>query len=239
MNEIKIWNSTLEAAMKLPFVNVNRQEFLKKELSQHCSQEDIIAILEGSKRVIDVVSKDKMERIAQGSIKYHLTIVTSTSAIAGIPGGWWAAGTIPTDIAQFFGHALCLSQKLLYLYGFEDLNGGEEKITDNALQILTLFIGVMMGSQAAEVGIKKLLVMVAKGVPTQLSKKAVTKTALYQLVKQIAKFLGVKLSKDSFLKGVGKFIPILGAPISGALTYWTFRPMARRLKDYLSKNYTD
>lgn len=236
MDELKLWDSTLEAALKLPFVNVDRSNFLSKELRLFCSEEDVVAIVNGTKTTVDTLSKDRIERIAQGVINYHLTVVTSTSALAGIPGGWAMAGTIPADIAQFFGHILCMTQKLLYLYGFADLNDKKGGLTDEATQILTIFVGVMFGSQAAVNGLKELLAMAAKGIPTQLAKVAITKTTTYQLFKQVAKFLGVKLSKDTFLKGVGKVIPLVGAPISGAITYYTFKPMAMKLKKYLSEN---
>ena len=128
---------------------------------------------------------------------------------------------------------------MLYLYGFDDLNDKNGGLTDEAKQILTVFIGLMFGSQAAVSGLKELLAMAAKGVPTQLAKVAITKTTIYQLSKQVAKFIGVKLSKDTFLKGVGKLIPLVGAPISGTLTYFTFKPMAMKLKKYLSGNEFD
>ena len=236
MDELNLWDSTLEAALKLPIVNVNRTNFLSKELKPYCTEENIMAIIDGTKTTTNILSKDRIERIAQGVINYHLTVVTSTSALAGIPGGWAMAGTIPADLAQFFAHILCMTQKMLYLYGFDDLNDKNGGLTDEAKQILTVFIGLMFGSQAAVSGLKELLAMAAKGVPTQLAKVAITKTTIYQLSKQVAKFIGVKLSKDTFLKGVGKLIPLVGAPISGTLTYFTFKPMAMKLKKYLSGN---
>lgn len=236
MDELNLWDSTLEAALKLPIVNVDRANFLSKELKPYCTEENIMAIIDGAKTTTNTLSKDRIERIAQGVINYHLTIVTSTSALAGIPGGWAMAGTIPADLAQFFAHILCMTQKMLYLYGFDDLNDKNGGLTDEAKQILTVFIGLMFGSQAAMNGLKEILAMAAKGVPTQLAKLAITKTTIYQLSKQVAKFIGVKLSKDTFLKGVGKLIPLVGAPISGTLTYFTFKPMAMKLKKYLSGN---
>ena len=60
-----------------------------------------------------------------------------------------------------------------------------------------------------------------------------TKYAIYNISKQVAKWIGVKLTKDSFSRGVSKVIPLIGAPISAGLTYWTFKPMANKLKKYL------
>ena len=41
------------------------------------------------------------------------------------------------------------------------------------------------------------------------------------------------MTKDIFAKGVSKAIPVLGAAISGGLTYVTYKPMAEKLKRYL------
>ena len=73
----------------------------------------------------------------------------------------------------------------------------------------------------------------AKEIVKRLPKYALTKTVIYPIVKQVAKWIGVKLTKDSFAKGLGKVVPILGGVISGGLTYVTFRPGAKKLKNTL------
>lgn len=61
------------------------------------------------------------------------------------------------------------------------------------------------------------------------------KTSWYPIVKKIAAWLGVKITKDSIGKAAGKIIPLLGAAVSGTLTYATFRPMAKKLKNELAQ----
>ena len=73
----------------------------------------------------------------------------------------------------------------------------------------------------------------AKEIVKRLPKYALTKTVIYPIVKLVAKWIGVKLTKDSFAKGLGKVVPILGGVISGGLTYVTFRPGAKKLKNTL------
>ena len=46
---------------------------------------------------------------------------------------------------------------------------------------------------------------------------------------------GIKLTKDTFARGVSKVIPLIGVPISTGLTYWTFKPMVNRLKKSLDE----
>lgn len=230
-NEVDLWNKAMNMAMAIPFVKVNREEFIKKELSPFCTPEQIqVAISETPIKVLNV---GQISKIANGCIKYHLTLVCSASALAGIPGGWAMAGTIPADIAQFYAHVFALTQKMLYIYGWPDLQNEEGKLTDEAAQILTLFTGVMMGSQVASEALKQLANAFAKQVAVRLPKQALTKYAIYNISKQVAKWIGIKLTKDSFSKGISKVIPLIGAPISAGLTYWTFKPMANKLKKYL------
>src|SRR5207247_5891186 len=85
------------------------------------------------------ISKGITSQIANGSIKLHLAQVTSLSFLAGLPGGWWMAGTIPADLAQFSYQAVQLSQKLAYIYGWPELYT-EDELDHATVQALTLHI---------------------------------------------------------------------------------------------------
>ena len=54
-------------------------------------------------------------------------------------------------------------------------------------------------------------------------------------MKKVAQLLGFKMTKRIFANGVGKAVPILGGLLSGSLTYFTFKPSANRLQNYLGK----
>ena len=232
-NEVTIWNKVMGAALSMPGVKVDRDDFLKKELKNYCSPEQLNLAI--SSRPINGVSKEIIDRIANACINGHTTKVTTISAVAGIPGEFAMAGTIPADMAQYYWHVFVLAQKLAYLYGFPDLRDENGNLTDTASDMLTLFVGVMMGASAANQAIKGLAKEFAKQVIKRLPQKALTKTMYYPIIKQIAKWIGVKLTKDTFAKGLGKVIPILGGVISGGLTLATFRPSAKRLQHKLQE----
>lgn len=234
MEVTELWNKTLHAAIKLPFVGINRNEFLTKELQPYCTQEQIELAINDSP--IKVLSKRQIDRIANGCINYHTTIVCATSALSGLPGGWFMAATIPADIAQFYGHVFALIQKLLYLYGWRDLQDEKGKLSDEMANTLTIFVGVMMGSYEAIQGVNTLAKAVAGQAVKRIPRIALTQYGFYNIAKQVGKWIGIKLTKDSFAKGVGKAIPLVGAPVSAALTYWTFKPMATKLKRQLDSN---
>lgn len=228
---IAVWNNVLTAALKIPGVNVNRDTYLKKELEHFYSAETVDYVikngLENSK-----VDKKVLDKIAKAAINYHTTMATGLSFAAGLPGGWWMAATIPADLAQFYAQIILVAQKLAYIYGWGDFS--TEEVTDEYRSIITLFIGVMSGAQAAEEGVKVVAEIAAKQVAKKLPQLALTKSAIYNVVKKVATFIGIKMTKDSFAKGLSKAVPIIGGIISGSITVATFKPMSKKLQKYLS-----
>ncbi len=229
-----VWFDIVRKVLSIPGARVNRALFLKDTLRPHLEEEVIIEAVESTPKKAGIDSKI-IERVAKGSINFHVTICTSTSFAAGLPGSWWIVGTIPADITQYFFHTVVLCQKLLYLYGWPDLFDDEEinSVDEETLLKITLFLGVMMGANGANKAVAKLAEEFAKEVVKRLPKYALTKYAVYNISKQIAKWIGVKLTKETFAKQIGKAIPVLGGFISGSITFLTLRPMAKRLQKHL------
>ena len=226
--ELALWDKVMNGALKMPMVKVDRTAFLTKEFSMYNNADQL-----RDKRPIDLFDAEAIERAARGVINSHLTKATVASTAAGIPGGLVMAATMPADIAQYYWHVLVVAQKLGYLYGWPDLLDDKGQITEGTRNVLTLFVGVMFGAQAAS----KLVGEIAKRVSLQAAKRlpqqALTKTVYYPVVKQVAKWIGVKMTKDTFGRGVGKAIPILGGVLSGAITAFSFKPMAEKLQKHL------
>lgn len=227
---VSLWNKVLATSLKLPFVKVDRQEFLTKELSKFCTPMEVMTALDDTP--LKVLSKKEIDKLANQCISYHLTMVCGTSALMGLPGGWWMAGTIPTDLTQFYGQILALMQKLIYLYGWPSLTDVNNQLDDESLNIMTLFVGAMMGNKVAVEALTKVVGQVSKNAGMKISEGV-----LAQYTIKIAQWIGINMTKESFAKGVGKVLPLVGAPISATITYYTFRPMAKRLKAHLDDLY--
>ncbi|WP_052190480.1 hypothetical protein [Chitinibacter sp. ZOR0017] len=233
-----ILNNVLRGALNIPGAKINRAEYLKTELSKRVpSQQVELAITRGVKHA--AIPPSIIRDIALSSIQWHRAGVTSASAVAGLPGGWWMAATIPADLTQFFYHVVVILQKLAYLHNWPELfqEGGE--LDDETLYVLTLFVGVMFGSSEANKVLYRLSEMLATETANRLPKLALTKYGIYNLTKQIAKWLGVKLTKEKFAQGVSKAIPILGAIISGGMTWVSFSQMSNKLLQSLEKRACD
>jgi len=228
MSESNSWDKVMNLALSMPMVKVDRNTFLMNEFSMYDNADQL-----RDKRPIDLFDDEVIERAARGVINSHLTKATVTSTAAGIPGGLAMAATMPADIVQYYWHVLVVAQKLGYLYGWPDLLDDKGQITEGTRNVLTLFVGIMFGAQAAT----KLVTEIAKRVSMQAAKRlpqqALTKTMYYPVIKQVAKWIGFKMTKDTFGRGVGKAIPILGGVLSGAITAFSFKPMAEKLHKHL------
>jgi len=174
-----------------------------------------------------------IDDITKKCITYETNKVSSISFVSGIPGGFAMLGTVPADTIQYFGHVMRILQKLIYLYGWEELIDVEHNIDDDTLNLLTLFIGIMFGVQAATGTITKISASAATRASKTIAAKTLTKGTLYPLVKKVSTILGVKMTKEIFAKNISKAIPVVGGIASGGITYATFKPMSNRLQKYL------
>lgn len=93
----------------------------------------------------------------------------------------------------------------------------------------------MFGAQAAADAVGKVAEIVAAAVVRRLPQKALTQGVIYPIVKKVAIYLGVQMTKETFAKGVGKVVPVIGGVVSGGITLATFRPMSAKLRNYLAK----
>ena len=226
------FETMLVEATKLPMVKIDRESFLRKELQDRYTKEIVEKAIQYNPAYAGICAED-INKIAKSCITAETMKVTTISAAAGLPGGLAIIGTIPADLAQYFGHILRILQKLIYLYGWSDLGLDSKELNDETMNLLTLFIGVMFGVNGVVGTINKLTVQVAKQIAKKLPQKALTKGMIYPIVKKIATLLGAKMTKQIFARGVAKVIPILGAVISGGMTFISFKPMSEKLREYL------
>jgi hypothetical protein len=215
-------------------VRIHREAYLRSALARHCSEEDIRRAIEETPAAAGI-TVEILDKVANDSIRYETAKVSALSAAAGIPGLFALPATVPADTAQYIGHMLRIAQKLAYLYSWPELFSDEGDDADDAtMGVLTLFFGVMFGTQSANAAVGKVAGMMSEQVAKKLPQKALTQGVVYPMVKKIAAYLGVKITKDSFAKSVSKAIPLVGAAVSGGLTFATYLPMAKRLKKHLA-----
>lgn len=228
------FTQVLDAAAKLPGVRINRATYLRTALKRHCTEEQIRSAIADTPAAAGIPLKVIME-VANTSITYETSKVTGFSTLAGIPGGLAIIGTVPADLAQYMGHMLRIAQKLAYIYSWPDLfTDADDEIDEATESMLTLFVGVMFGVQIAQGGVAKVANMIAANVAKKLPQRALTQGIIYPIVKRVAGHLGVSMTKQLFANGIAKFIPVVGAVLSGGLTLGTFLSMSKRLQKHLA-----
>lgn len=223
----------LAESAKLPMVKINRELFLRKELRGQYSQENVEKAIQYNPAYAGISVED-INKIAKSSITAETRAVTVLSAVAGLPGGFTIIGTVPVDLTQYFAHILRILQKLIYLYGWDDLNLDSKEMKEETKNLLTLFVGIMFGINGAVNIVNKLAAQVAKQVAKKLPQKTLTKGIIYPIVKKVATLLGIQMTKQIFARGIAKAVPVIGAVTSGGLTFATFKHMSEKLRKYLA-----
>lgn len=231
-NEEKFALKVIESAIKLPFVKVNRTEFLAKHFPKNINK----VIEEGPQSVF---KKKELDKVADKVINAAVIKSSSLSFAAGLPGGLAVGATIPADMAQFYGYVLKLAQEIAYIYGHKDLFNENNELDEDARNKLILYLGAMLGVSAATSTVRVLSKQAANQASKTISQKALTKTFYYPILKKVLKTFGVKLTKDTFAKGISKTIPVLGGVVSGGMNFFSLKPMARKFKNQLSDSLND
>ncbi len=223
----------VKRAAKLKGVRIDRDVFLRTELTKHCPSSVVDEAVETTTQLAGV-SMEVMDKVADSAIDLETKKVAGLSALAGIPGGLAMIGTIPADLVNYFAHVLRIEQKLAYIYGWQSFLDDDDEIDDETMYKLILFLGVIMQVGGINISLTNFAARTAAvGIAKTIEKQALTKTFWYPILKKVMAALGVKVTKSSFAGVMAKGVPIVGGAISGGITWVTFKPGARSLKNHL------
>ena len=239
-NPITLAN-VISAAIQVPGIRVDREAFLREQFKGT----DAVALgsILASGPVAAGCDRDTLRKKADKVILGNAVISTGASFLAGLPGGWAMAVTIPTDLLQFYGAALKTAQETAYLYGEPDLWEGDTPDEERITNQLTLYIGVMLGvSGAAQTVRLTSSALAQQAAAGKLPDKVSTKAFCYPVIRTVIRFFAKTLTKTSLVRGVSKIIPVIGGVVSGGITFASLKPMGDRLKDTFDKahfSYSD
>lgn len=219
--------------LRIPGVHIDREDFLRKQFMKNYSN-DVIQDAVKFNPAHAGITVEEIDNIADQVIQYERNCVSGISLALGAPGGAAIFATLPTDIAQYYGYMLRAIQKLLYLYGFPEINvENGVNIDDETMNLITLCLGVMYGVEGSVANIKVLSNALRKGVEKKLLQKALTKGTFYPIVKKISRWFGVYMTKQVFAGFFRKAIPVVGGVVGGGITYLSFKPCCDNLKKSL------
>ncbi|MFT9032686.1 MAG: EcsC family protein [Leuconostoc mesenteroides] len=236
INKESVALNVINESLKLPFIKVDRSDFLTKTFSNKI--DDMPKLFKEGPQAF--FSKEELDRITSNVINSNVLKSSSISFASGLPGGVAIAATIPADMAQFYGYSLKLAQEISYVYGYQNIWANQDELTEDAKNTLILYLGIMFGVSSAGSTIRILSNKLALQALKQLPNKTLTKHLYFTILKKVLAIFGTKLTKATFAKGVSNVIPVVGGVLSGSMNYLSLKPMANKLKDELGKsvNYT-
>lgn len=220
--------------LRTPGIGIDRTDFITKEFSRKYSKEIIEKVIE-TNPLNAGISLEEINLVADNVITFERNCVTGISTVLGAPGGAAMVATIPADIIQYYGYMLRAAQKLMYLYGFPEIDVNEkgQAFDTETLNLLIVCLGVMYGVAGASNAIKAMAKALSIGVERKLINTALTKGTIYPIVKNVAKWFGIKMTKEVFAGFFKKAIPVIGGIIGGGITFVSFKPCCDKLKKSL------
>ena len=224
----------LSKVVRVRGVRINRDEFLRQELSKLHMSDDAIASAIDSNPLLAGVALTEIDRIADEAISYETNKSAAISFVAGIPGGFAMLGTIPADLMQYYAHALRIMQKLAYLYGWGELLPDSRDADDDTLGVLAVFFGVMLGVGGAAQSLTAFARVAAKtAYQNHATKRALMSITWYPVVKHSLRLIGINITKSTAAKGFSKIVPVIGGFVSSGLTFMALQSQSALLKEHL------
>ena len=223
----------LKKIVRFPGVRINRDEFLRQELTKLRASEEVIERALATSPALAGVPLLALDTLADETITYETNKSAALSFAAGLPGGFAMLGTIPADLMQYYAHALRIMQKLAYLYGWRDLLADVDE-DDEMLGVLAVFFGVMLGVGGAAQSLTAFARIDAKtAYQKHVTKRALMSITWYPVVKYSLRVIGINITKSSFTKGASKIVPVIGGFVSSGLTFMALQTQSARLKGHL------
>ena len=239
----------MDSIGKIESARVDRKSFLKRVFENEVDDGKLKDIIENGP-IVAGVDKGLLSRLSKDQIGKEKLDATKLSFVSGLPGGAFAVVGLSADMIQYFVNVYQLTQKLLYLYGYDENifdNNGE--VSDKNKNAVLLIQGAMFGVSGAskalvqylgrEATIKALQKKAVKTAAVGAGKKIINKTGINvstSLAEKIAGKIGVRASMQG-AKNMTKIIPVAGGLLSAGITYASFSVMGNRVIKELNSGF--
>lgn len=237
-NSEKLLPQIINGAMKVPGVRVDRESFLRKELKGKVPDYVVeSAIADGTKTA--GVPVELIEKLAKNAINSKALLTVTASFVSGLPGGLIGLlGGSSVDVVQYYANFLNLAQKLMYLYGYSDIN----ELDSSQEEIMVVVMGVASGVEVANAFLKRILTenagKIAEGIIAKQASRSTLKIVSGRVMVSLGQKSATRIGEEQVVKIVGKAVPVVSGILSGAISAFTFKPMAKRLNKSLNEFYT-
>lgn len=221
----------LKKILRLRPAVIDRELFLRSQLKQRGVDSVAIDAAIATDVVTAGIEPAILSDIAKSSIDFEVRRSSAISFATGIGGLATLPAAVPTDLVQYYCHALRIMQKLAFVNGWRSFVDDADEVTDEVLGQFAVFLGVMMGVGGASNALRTFIAhTAAPAIGKNVANKALTKTLWYPFVKKVLQQVGVKITKDTAGKAVSRTIPVVGGVVSGGMTYASLGQQSRRLQ---------
>lgn len=233
---LSLWDSVLKMGLKLPFSRVDKERYLRRVFKSKVKNEEEMNLLIAEKPA-SLFSEEDIKKITTKEIWKHALCVTVLSTLCALPpDGWLMWLLIAVDFIQFQIFVFIILQKMLYLYGCRNLFEKKEESEDKSMEMMLLIISVVMIGKHQVVRLAKSAVgMAVKQVIQRFAVRLMTRMVILNLLRQLAKWFGIVLTKEMVVASLAVIIPVICAVISGLISLWLFMPMVKRLHNHLQE----
>lgn len=208
---------TMKIIVQLPFVAINREEFLDKEFRENYS-DTIDAIVENGPYKAGIPLYE-IHKKANASIQHEVMQASATSVIPNLPNGLPQIASLPTKAIELMISSCRIAQKLAYLSGMPTCV--YKNMTDEKSTQILLYLGIMFGNRLAINQLSALSNMIASGTLNKFSHTIESELVDNMLYREFA------LAKEKEDKLCNKEIT------RGTITYTMLHTMSYRLYNKL------
>ncbi|MFR5049292.1 MAG: hypothetical protein ACLUDH_13430 [Faecalispora sporosphaeroides] len=229
---MEIAEQLIAKSMEMPGAYISREMFLRKALGKYCDEEVLEKAIQTTPALAGISSKI-ITQIANSEIDKQCKLVTGLSFLAGLPSNpLTMPATIAADTTQFHFQTIQIIQKLMYLYGWGD-SQKHDKIDDELYAQIIVLLGVAYGVANAQKFASKIASRISLQIAQKLPQKALSKNIIFTITKKVLKWVGVKITKDTFAKGISKAVPVVSGIVSGGISLVMMKKLTNQLKVYL------
>ncbi|MCR5455957.1 MAG: hypothetical protein K6F33_13295 [Bacteroidales bacterium] len=216
---LDIYNRLQLKLFVIPFLNIDRERFLRRHIGYPDNDFDLAAEQRRS-RVLVVLCC-----ILTSFITFLCTLPSDL---------WVSMPLIVLDFVQFQMFVFIIQQDLLYLHGYRDLRTDKRIVDDNGLFLLWLQNEVMLSSgDSLKSKIKSGVGFVVRKSLTILITKSPFRLVVMSAMRQFLKWCGVIATHHLLDISVDILVCVICALIAALVTLWQFYPMCRKLRKQL------
>ena len=203
----------------IPFLNINRDKFLNREIGS-----------------LDVKADEAIiRRRCRRHILLCCFLTSFITFLCTLPSNLWISlPLILIDFEQFQFFVFVIQQELLYLYGYKDLREGSRIDGDNAMFLIWLQNEIMLGNgESMKSKIKSGAGFVVRKAITLLITKSPFKMVVISGMRQLFKWFGVIATHHMIDVSVDLLVLVICAFVAALVSLWQFYPMCRKLRKAL------